>query len=128
MDLKNYSKEQLETVLTSLLENGRIEEEDIVIEPTIVEKNAATMLHTLLCRLSHETECSFYTNDKEMEVWIRKVRKFCELESQTPEDILLYISKIKEFGQGAEPYLVILSLFCMYHEGIWNAVQAIDSI
>jgi len=128
MDLKNYSKEQLETVLTSLLENGRIEEEDIVIEPTIVEKNAATMLHTLLCRLSHETECSFYTNDKEMEVWIRKVRKFCELESQTPEDILLYISKIKEFGQGAEPYLVILSLFCMYHEGIWDAVQQIDSI
>jgi hypothetical protein len=128
MDLKNYSKEQLETVLTSLLENGRIEEEDIVIEPTIVEKNAATMLHTLLCRLSHGTECSFYTNDKEVEVWIRKVRKFCELESQTPEDILLYISKIKEFGQGAEPYLVILSLFCMYHKGIWDAVQVIDSI
>ena len=68
------------------------------------------------------------TSDKELEIWIRKVRKFCEIESQTPEDVLLYISKIKEFGQGAEPYLVILSLFCMYHEGIWNAVQAIDSI
>ena len=128
MDLKNCSKEQLETVLLSLVESGRIGEEDIVIEPTIAEKNAATMLHTILCRLSHETECSFYTSDKEAEVWIRKVRKFCEIEKQTPEDVLLYISKIKEFGQGAEPYLVILSLFCMYHEGIWNAVQAIDSI
>lgn len=129
MNLKNYSKEQLETIINSLIERELINESEIIIEPTVEERNAATMLHTIMCRLSHETECAFYVDDKEFDRWIMKVRKFCDIYKQAPGDILVYINKLKELlSNTPEPYLVILSLFCLYHDSTWNVVQVIDSI
>ena len=129
MDLTECSREELIRVVQNLIEEGTINEGDLKLPIGQNERNAATLLHAIICNRPHgDTECTFYNNDREIETWVKKVRKFCFIYECTPDDILIYISKIKEFGVDAEPYLVILSLFCVHHESIWEAVQVIDSI
>lgn len=75
MELSNISGEQLKAALELLVEEQSISE-DIVKEaikrcPTPELKRCTDVVHGLLCKLDHDTECMYYSEEQKDQAWTR---------------------------------------------------------
>lgn len=96
MDLTDCSREELIRVVQNLIDDGTVTEGDLKLPDSQDEKNAADILHTLVCRSPHvEGHCEYYTGGGAFK-WIRRVRYLCKAYNISPMELVASMEESKK--------------------------------
>lgn len=96
MDLTDCSREELLRVVQNLIDEGVVAEGDIQLPDTKDEKNAADILHTLICKSPHVTgHCEYYLGG-EINKWVRRVKYLCRAYNLTAQELIAAMEESKK--------------------------------
>lgn len=108
ISFEQYSKEELVDIVKKLVRDQIISEEDLGLQESEDEKNAATLLHAYLCNKDHNNgECTFYTDERNS--WVEKVRDICYSMNVIPKQIIEKMNKVREVSNDNLSVLLLLS-------------------